>query len=88
MSGGYFDYKEYNIEYIANELEDKIEGEKERIKEEDPFCCSPQMVEEMERILKRLREDYVLVSNLDYYLDGDMDEKRYFEKTENDLKKL
>ena len=39
----------------------------------------------MERVLKRLKEDYVLIHHLDYLLDGDIDENDYFERVKKDL---
>lgn len=85
MSGGYFDYKELHIQYIANELEETIESQKSRLENNDLGLYSKEMIEEMERVLKRLKEDYVLIHHLDYLLDGDIDENDYFERIKRDL---
>ena len=83
MSGGYFDYKELHIQYIANELEETIEIQKSKLENNAPGHYSKEMIEEMERVLKRLQEDYTLIHHLDYLLDGDIDENDYFERVKD-----
>lgn len=85
MSGGFFDYKQFHIQYITDELEETIENQKSRLENNDPGHYSKEMIEEMERVLKRLKEDYVLIHHLDYLLDGDIDENDYFERIKKDL---
>ena len=83
MSGGYFDYKELHIQYIANELEETIEIQKSKLENNATGHYSKEMIEEMERVLKRLQEDYTLIHHLDYLLDGDIDENDYFERVKD-----
>ena len=85
MSGGFFDYKEFHIQYIADELEAAIASQKIMLRDNVPGHYSKEMIEEMERVLKRLKEDYVLIHHLDYLLDGDIDENDYFERVKKDL---
>ena len=74
MSGGFFDYKQFHIQYITDELEETIENQKSRLENNDPGHYSKEMIEEMERVLKRLKEDYVLIHHIKYILDSYIDE--------------
>lgn len=88
MSGEIFDYKEFWIEQLADELEVAIFNEEAKIKEKSPWCYSKDTIKFMKKIHKRLREDYVYVKRLAYLLSGDDGEEDLMPRIREDLEEL
>ena len=88
MSGEIFDYKEFWIEQLADELEAAIFNEEAKIKEKSPWCYSKDTIKFMKKIHKRLREDYVYVKRLAYLLSGDDGEEDLMPRIREDLEEL
>ena len=79
MSGEMFDYKEYWIDHLADELEAAIFNEETKIKETIKF---------MKKMHKRLREDYIYMKRLAYVLSGDDGEEQLMPRIKEDLEEL
>ena len=88
MSGEIFDYKEFWIEQLADELDAAIFNEEAKIKEKSPWCYSKDTIKFMKKIHKRLREDYVYVKRLAYLLSGDDGEEDLMPRIREDLEEL
>ena len=88
MSGEIFDYKEFWIEQLADELEAAIFNEEAKIKEKSPWCYSKDTIKFMKKIHKRLREDYIYVKRLAYLLSGDDGEEDLMPRIKEDLEEL
>lgn len=88
MSGEMFDYKEFWIEQLADELEVAIFNEETKIKENSPWCYSKDTIKFMKRVHKRLREDYIYMKRLAYVLSGDDGEEQLMPRIKEDLEEL
>lgn len=70
MSGGTFDYKQYQLLEISDDIEATLaEGRKSDI-----------ISQEMHNIMIELRDLHNRIHNLDYYLAGDYGEDTYIKK--------
>lgn len=79
MSGGYFDYKQFNIDQIAEDIEEYLEGYKvddDDIKNEETWGASPED-------LQYMREHHRKRPNINGYSDKTLKE---FRKSLNILK--
>lgn len=88
MSGEMFDYKEFCIEQLADELEVAIFNEETKIKEKSPWCYSKDTIKFMKKMHKRLREDYIYMKRLAYVLSGDDGEEQLMPRIKEDLEEL
>lgn len=104
MSGGHFDYKQYNIENIANEISDLLERQgKERHKRdmygstdfynnnpEERFyeTYSPEVQSMMRDAVSVIRKAYVYAQRIDWYLSGDDDEDDFLRILDKELREL
>jgi hypothetical protein len=90
MSGGFFEYKQYQIDQIAEELERRIE--KAKNKEEGDFGYSyeepDRVIEKLEEILYNLKRAAIMAQRADWYLSGDDGEDSFFRRLEEDLEEL
>ena len=80
MSGGYFDYQQNNISDIEEKLERYIIG--------DGKSESEAVMNEMKKTLETLREAYIRVKRLDWYLSCDDSEESYLTRIREELKEL
>ena len=100
MSGGYFDYKEWNIDQIANDVEAYInkcdrKEKKDWGYEDESGKCIPYVYEESEEVLnefrkglKILRQAFVYAQRIDYLLSRDDGEESFLKKLKKDLEEL
>lgn len=88
MSGEIFDYKEFWIGQLADELEAAIFNEEAKIKENSPWKLSKDTVRLMKRVHRRLREDYIYMKRLAYLLSGDDGEEDLMPRIKEDLEEL
>lgn len=73
MSGGHFDYQEWRIDDIADEIEQKIINSEEEFRENDyPTIKNGEVLKELKRGLKILRQAYIYAHRIDYLLSGTM----------------
>jgi len=90
MSGGFFEYKQYQIDQIAEELERRIQ--KAKNKEEGDFGYSyeesDRVIEKMEEILYTLKRAAIMAQRVDWYLSGDDGEDSFFRRLDEELEEL
>lgn len=100
MSGGHFNYKQYEIGHIADELERYILRCENKVpkdwgEEDENGKYVPYVHEEPEEILNRMKEGlmylrkaYIFAHEIDYYLSGDTGPESFIRRLEEDLSKL
>ena len=104
MSGGHFDYKQYNIRNIADEISEALERQgKERHKRdmygsidyyndnpEEKFyeTYSPEVQSRMKDAVSVIRKAYVYVNRIDWYLSGDDGEDSFLSRLDEELREL
>ena len=87
MSGGHFDYGQYRIEKIADEIELHLDRQGKEIPIDCRWCSpdyydnnpdkkfypmeSPEIQDRMREAIKALRIAYVYAQRIDWYLSGD-----------------
>lgn len=102
MSGGHFDYKQYQIKMLAEELEEMIESQgkekedlyssKEWYEEfpEDKFnrTYPDEINEKFKEGLDLLKKAYIYAQRIDWLLSGDDGEASFLRRLEEDLNDL
>lgn len=94
MSGGYFEYNQYKIHQIAEELEDVIlkNGKKRENKEtwEDDYHreYSAEVIAKFKEGLEFLKKAHIYTHRIDWLLSDDDGEQSFLERLESDLLKL
>lgn len=104
MSGGHFDYKQYEIDVIADSIQHKLDIQGKELPEdmrwynkewyneypEDRFypTYSPQVQEVMRTAVKKLREAAIYAQRIDWFLSGDDGEESFIKRLSEDLEKL
>lgn len=92
MSGGYFDYNQYRIGYIADEVEALIENNDSD--EDDGWGgtvgrgYTPETIEEFKKALKALRIAQVYAQRIDWLVSGDDGEDSFHRRLKKDLEEL
>jgi len=94
MSGGAFDYKQYQIEYIADEIEQLItqNGAKREFKEswEDEFYYKypDDIIEEFKNAIKYLKIAKIYTQRIDWLVSGDDGEDSFRKRLKEELEKI
>lgn len=94
MSGGFFEYNQYKIYQIAEELEDVIlkNGKKRERREswEDEYNYEypPEVIAKFKEGLELLKKAHIYAHRIDWLLSGDDGEETFLERLESDLSKL
>ena len=94
MSGGYFDYNQYKIYQIAEELEDVIlkNGKKREHREswenEYHYEYSPEVIAKFKEGLELLKKAHIYAHRIDWLLSDDDGEESFLKRLESDLSKL
>ena len=92
MSGGHFDYKQWEISNIADEVEQLIltngSEEKDEWGDRKGYHYSPETIEEFKKGLVLLRQAYVYAQRIDWLVSGDDGEDSFHRRLKNDLEKL
>lgn len=94
MSGGFFEYNQYKIYQIAEELEDVIlkNGKKRERREswEDEYNYEypPEVIAKFKEGLEFLKKAHIYAHRIDWLLSGDDGEETFLERLESDLSKL
>lgn len=92
MSGGHFDYKQYEISYIADAIEELIRSNNDETL--DQFGdkrgrgYSDETISEFYRAVEFLRLAFVHAHRIDWLVSGDDGEKTFHERLDEDLEKL
>jgi len=91
MSGGYFDYKQFNIE----DIEDEMNEIKKNIDKVDEFGYSigdtvgdkEKFLETIETALVHLRLARIYTQRIDWLISGDDGPETFYERLKEDLKR-
>jgi hypothetical protein len=92
MSGGHFDYKQWEIGNIADEVEQLIltndSEEKDEWGDRKGYHYTPETIEEFKKGLVLLRQAYVYAQRIDWLVSADDGEDSFHRRLKNDLEKL
>jgi hypothetical protein len=91
MSGGHFDYNQYQIQEIAESIEHLIDHNisgylDDNGQEQDRF--TKETIEEFEKAVDILRKAFVYTKRIDWLVSGDDGEDTFHERLKEDLDKL
>ena len=82
MSGGHFDYKQYQLQHLADDIEREIE----RCKRSGEL--GPQTIREFYTAIEMLKRTFVYVHRIDWLLSGDDGESTFKQRLYEELNKL
>jgi len=92
MSGGHFQYKQWEIGNIADEVEQLIlDNDSEKLDEwgdRKGHHYTPETIKEFERGLNLLRQAYVYAQRIDWLVSGDDGEDSFHNRLKFELEKL
>lgn len=104
MSGGYFEYKQFQVSELTEEMEEvlkKCDIEPDKIDEtDDRYRCDesgslkeyvediPRFKTEVEKAIYHLKMAHLYTQRIDWYLSGDDGENSFYERLAEELKKL
>jgi thioester reductase-like protein len=80
MSGGRFNYSQYRIEEIAEEIDTIIHNESDQF--------SHKTLRELKAAVSVLRLAYVYAQRVDWFISGDDGEDTFHERLKKDLERL
>ena len=85
MSGGHFDYKQYQLTMLAEEIEQEILDQ--RYADED-YRYSKKTIKKFKKAVKLLNRTYVYVQRIDYLVSSDDGEEDFHSRIKDELNKL
>ena len=92
MSGGHFQYKQWEISNIADEVEQLIltneSEEKDQWGDRKGYHYTPETIEEFKKGLVLLRQAYVYAQRIDWLVSGDDGEDSFHSRLKFELEKL
>lgn len=92
ISGGHFNYEQYRIQRIADEIEQLIlSNDRDALNEwGDPIgrAYSKETITEFEVGLDYLRKALIYAQRIDWLVSGDDGEENFHERLKNDLEEL
>jgi hypothetical protein len=92
MSGGTFDYKQYEIDRIAEEIDTYVRNNGKLVKNDYgsdwTYNLTPETVQEFKRAVVVLRQAFVYAHRIDWLMAGDDGEETFHERLAHDLAKL
>mgnify|MGYP006304908267 CR=1 FL=1 len=92
MSGGHFNYNQYNIEQIADEVEQLILSNDSTEKDEWGYDkgrhYNRETIEEFKIGLEYLRKAAIYAQRIDWLVSGDDGEDTFHDRLQKDLKKV
>jgi hypothetical protein len=98
MSGGFFDYKQYDLEYIADAIETIIAKSGKTKMPEDMYSWeeegslyptySPKEIQKFQEAVVAIRIARVYAHRVDWLVSGDDGEESFFTRLEEDLKEV
>ena len=83
MSGGYFDYYQYYIDQIAQEVESLIENKEEAYEE-----YSEEVIREFRKGLKVIKKAFIYAQRIDWLVCADDSEESFLKYLKRDLSEL
>lgn len=88
MSGGHFNYDQFKINEIADELEEIIKREEDPSSEYHLDFKYPQTMQEFKKGLEILRMAYVYAQRIDWLISADDGEDTFHRRLQEELNKL
>lgn len=95
MSGGSFDYKQYEIARIADDIENLIEingkkrdGKIESWEETNYYEYPPDVIQKFKEAVLHLRTAQVYAHRIDWLVSGDDSEESFLRRLNEDLMKI
>jgi hypothetical protein len=92
MSGGHFDYKNFCINGIADDIQHVIDNNKNKTPSEwggTIGCFYPAaVIKQLKKAVKVLKQASVYAHRVDYLLSGDDGEESFLQRLKEDLKEL
>ena len=92
MSGGHFQYKQWEISNIADEVEQLIltndSEEKDEWGDRKGYHYTPETIEEFKKGLVLLKQAYVYAQRIDWLISGDDGEDSFHSRLKFELEKL
>ena len=92
MSGGHFNYSQYNIDQIANDIELIIDNnESKEVNEWGDrvgYGFPPEVIDKFREAVTHLRRSYVYAQRIDWLVSGDDGEENFHRRLENDLMEM
>ena len=95
MSGGHFDYKQFEITRISDELEQLIEingkkrvGRLESWEEPYHYEYPPEVIQKFKEAVLSLRVAQVYAQRVDWLVSGDDGEESFMRRLDEDLKAI
>jgi hypothetical protein len=92
MSGGHFQYKQYEFGYIADEVEQLIITNGSQEKDQwgyNKHCeFTPETIEEFKRGLEIMRQAQIYAQRIDWLVSGDDGEDSFHKRLKTDLEQL
>jgi acid stress-induced BolA-like protein IbaG/YrbA len=92
MSGGHFNYKQYDIGHIADEVEqiiiDNNSTEEDEYGDIEGYHFTPEIIDEFKQGLKILRQAQVYAQRIDWLVSGDDGPESFLKRLQHDLKQL
>jgi len=92
MSGGHFNYKQYEIEHIADQVEQMIiDNESEELDEwnnRKGYGFAEDTMAEFKKALVIIRQAQVYAQRIDWLVSGDDGEDSFLSRLKTDLEKL
>jgi len=82
MSGGYFDYNQYRIDDIIDQIERAINANKET------YDFSAKTIREFRKAIRILRKGAVYAQRIDWLISGDDGEETFHKRLKEDLEGL
>jgi len=83
MSGGHFNYKQYEIEHIADQVEQMIIDN-----ESEGYHFTEDTMVEFKKALVIIRQAQVYAQRIDWLVSGDDGEDSFLSRLKTDLEKL
>lgn len=83
MSGGHFDYQQWHLDDIANQIEHVVDNNTEK----DYWNYSEETLDEFRTAISLLRVARVYVQRIDWLLSDDDGEETFHERLKKDLEK-
>jgi hypothetical protein len=92
MSGGHFQYEQYKLEMIADEIEDLIEkndcNDKNQWGDVIGNHYSRETMREFDKAVELLKQAHVYVQRIDWLVSGDDGEDSFHSRLKSELAKL
>jgi len=92
MSGGHFDYKQYEFQYIVDEIENIVKENGKEKKDEYGYDIGTDFPKEVIQYfvqgIKTIKQAQAYTHEIDWFLSGDTDNESFLERLKEKLDKI